>query len=346
MKKKVGSLIINPSALKSIYQSLSSGLAALEPPIWAGLIANYLRNKHYRTAIIDCEGELLTDKDLISRIKQYDFKLIVVVVYGQQPSASTQNMSGASRVCTLIKQIFPYCKIAIIGGHVSALPEKTLEEEDIDFVCIGEGPLTVEGLLLANWNDFTQMKKIPGLLFMYEGQKVKTPPASLIRDLDRNLPGVAYDLLPMKNYRAHNWHCFDDINNRSPYVSLYTSLGCPFKCAFCCINAPFGGSFFRHWSVEFILKQFKYFSEQGIRNVKIADEMFVLKEQHFLSVCKQLAAFGYDFNIWAYARVDTIRFDHLETMRKAGIKWICLGIESKSTYVRDGVAKGDFKKMK
>ena len=35
-------------------------------------------------------------------------------------------------------------------------------------------------------------------------------------DLDGEMPGVAWDLLPMKQYRAHNWHCFEHITERSP----------------------------------------------------------------------------------------------------------------------------------
>ena len=36
-----------------------------------------------------------------------------------------------------------------------------------------------------------------------------------------------------------------------------------------------------------------------------------------------------DLRIWAYSRVDTIRKPEiLKLIRKAGIKWLCLGIES------------------
>ena len=38
-------------------------------------------------------------------------------------------------------------KSVIIGTHASALPKRTLEEEPYTYVCQGEGPLTVEGLL-------------------------------------------------------------------------------------------------------------------------------------------------------------------------------------------------------
>jgi radical SAM superfamily enzyme YgiQ (UPF0313 family) len=49
--------------------------------------------------------------------------------------------------------------------------------------------------------------------------------------------------------------------------------------------------------------------------------------------------FADELNIWAYARVDTVKRDTLALMRRAGIRWICLGIESGSAYVRDGANK-------
>jgi radical SAM superfamily enzyme YgiQ (UPF0313 family) len=47
-------------------------------------------------------------------------------------------------------------------------------------------------------------------------------------------------------------------------------------------------------------------------------------------------------NIWAYARVDTVKDRHLEALKNAGVTWLALGIESASKHVRDGVEKGRF----
>ena len=47
-------------------------------------------------------------------------------------------------------------------------------------------------------------------------------------------------------------------------------------------------------------------------------------------------------NIWAYARVDTIKDRYLEKLKQAGFNWLALGIESGSKFVRDGVEKGRF----
>mgnify|MGYP003676425517 FL=1 len=84
----------------------------------------------------------------------------------------------------------------------------------------------------------------------------------------------------------------------------------------------------------------------GIRNIKIADEMFVLNQDHFMKLCNLIIERGYDFNFWAYARVDTVKEEYLETLKKAGVNWLALGIESGNTEVRKDVTKGKFTDVK
>ena len=74
---------------------------------------------------------------------------------------------------------------------------------------------------------------------------------------------------------------------------------------------------FRWWSPEFIIKQFDYFAEQGVKNVKIADELFVLNPNHFMKICDLIIERNYNFNIWAYSRIDTCTPQYLEKLKKA-----------------------------
>jgi radical SAM superfamily enzyme YgiQ (UPF0313 family) len=171
------------------------------------------------------------------------------------------------------------------------------------------------------------------------------PAPALIEDLDRSMRGAAWDLLPMNRYRAHNWHAFDWIYDRQPYASIHTTLGCPYKCSFCCINAPFGGSSYRRWSPPIVGEELQILTDEyNVRNVKFVDEMFVLNKAHVLGVCDEIDRLGLGdwLNIWAYARVDTVKDEYLERMRRAGFRWLALGIESASKHVRDGVEKGRF----
>ena len=80
-----------------------------------------------------------------------------------------------------------------------------------------------------------------------------------------------------------------------------------------------------------------------IKNIKIIDELFVLDEKHYMTIVdlliKRLINKGNPLNFWAYARVDSVNFNNLPKMKKAGIHWLSLGIESGSEIVRDGVNK-------
>lgn len=338
-------LIINPNSVNLGYQNLGRHLSAIEPPIWAAMLANYLRRQNYEVAILDAEAEGLSIEEAARRSADCQPRLFVITVYGHHPSASTENMVGAGLLARALKTAGPTSKIVLVGGHVSALPVKTLAEEAVDFVCQGEGPYTLNGLLSVNLNDGGELSKVPGLWYRREGLPVYTFPAPLIprEHLAADLPGMAFDLLPMDKYRAHNWHCFGSINQRQPYASLYTSLGCPFGCHFCCINALYGRPSYRCWDPDFMLDQFDLLANRyNVRNIKIADEMFVLNEHHFLRLCQLLAERDYDFNIWAYTRVDTVKSGYLKALKAAGINWLSLGIESGSGLVRDGVRKGGF----
>lgn len=343
-KKDIDILLVNPGSPAAVYQELSGQLSAYEPPSLAALFATYIRIKGGTVDIVDAPVNHLSPEMAAKHIyDNFNAKLIVMVVYGFQPSASSQNMTAASETCTALKKLNPNCKILMTGTHPAALPARTLKEEDVDFVCSQEGPQTIWGtfeLLKAGSDDFST---VPSLWYKRGGITLSTPQGPLLDDIDAEMPGGAWDLLPMEKYRAHNWHCFDHINDRQPYVSIHTSLGCPYKCTFCCINAPFGKATYRMWSPDTVIKEIdELVNKYGVKNIKFVDEMFVFNKQHVMGICDRIIERGYDLNIWAYARVDTVKDEYLEKFRKAGIRWLALGIESGSKHVRDGVEKGRF----
>jgi radical SAM superfamily enzyme YgiQ (UPF0313 family) len=76
-----------------------------------------------------------------------------------------------------------------------------------------------------------------------------------------------------------------------------------------------------------------------VKNIRFDDELFILSPKRVETFCDRLIERGYDLNIWVYGRVDTIRVSLLKKMKKAGINWICLGIESGNSAVRSDVNK-------
>ena len=346
MSEKIDVLLINPGNSKSIFQGLAQEFTSIEPPVFCGLFASYLRRKGLSVSIFDMVLYGTSPKktaEVVSDTMNPD--LIVIVVYGAQPSASTQNMTVAEELVLYLKFADPNIPIMMTGTHPAALPRLTMEEcPDLDFVCDLEGPVTIYKTHEALKYGQTDFSEIPSLWWRERlTNKIIQPKKqeALLYDLDQEMPGIAWDLMkPPRMYKSHNWHSFAHIKERSPYAAIHTSLGCPYSCSFCCINAPFGKPAYRMWSPEVVVEELTTLVEQhDVFNVKFVDEMFVLNPRHVLDLCRGIKEAKLKLNIWAYARVDTVQDKFLEALKEAGVNWLCLGIESASQYVRDGAEK-------
>ncbi len=345
MEQRLDILFVNVGGTKKrVYQELNKDYSAIEPPFWAALTAAFIRKKGFDVGILDANAENLTPEETAEEIKKRNPKLVDIVVYGQHPSASTQLMTGVGELCKKIKSIDSQRRTILTGLHPCALPERTLREEACDFVCEGEGFYTLLGLIQGR-----QLQEIPGLWYREDNKINHTFRAPNIKNLTEELDEVAWDLLPMDKYKAHNWQCLDNLENRKFYASLSTSLGCPFNCTFCSIKATFGGErLVRYWDTDWVIKQIDILVKKyNVKIIKIIDELFVFNPEHFLAIADKLIERNYDLNIWAYARVDVTKklgIEMLKKLRKAGFKWLCFGFEAASEVVLEDVSKGHFTK--
>jgi anaerobic magnesium-protoporphyrin IX monomethyl ester cyclase len=352
--RKQDLLIIAPSCA-DLYQDLKNDFSAKETNIWAGLLANAVRAKGLGVSIYDMEVEKCSPEQFLKDVESYDVKFILFVVTGQNPNASTAAMSGAVSAASHLSGVDP--KIGFVGPHVNALPLETLERHDfIDVAFTNEGVYSLLNLLATDLSD-EGLKSVNGIAYRNSAGDILINQAERIVPqelLEADLPGIAYDLMPsLDNYRTSSWHANYIDEDRSPFASIYTSLGCIFKCEFCMINIinrdnndPFAVSSdfnkFRYWDPEFTIKQLDYLAEQGVKQLKIADEMWVLKPKHFEVLSDLIIERGYDFNIWAYTRVDTVKPKYLEKLKKAGVNWLALGIEAGNPNIRREITKGKF----
>jgi radical SAM superfamily enzyme YgiQ (UPF0313 family) len=296
------------------------------------LIAGFIRKKGYLVKIIDAEAENLSPEETAQKIADLNPLLAGIIVLGSNPSAaSTPKMTAAGETIRALKKIAPQIKTLLGGLHPSALPKRTLSDEEVDFVCQGEGFLTILQLLeLLQSEKEPRDFKINGLWYRKNGKIISNPPAEPIKNLDE-LPFAAWDLLPMDIYRAHNWHCFANLNERDHYAVIYTSLGCPFNCNYCNIHALYGKPGIRFRSPEKVIEEIDLLvNTYKVKNLKIIDELFVLNNARVRKICDLLIKRGYSLNIWAYARVDTVNESLMKTMKQAGINWLAFGIESAS----------------
>lgn len=319
VRPKVDVVLVNPFARTAIDQSLGTPLTAVENPVWAGLLAGFVRAQGQSVEVVDAEAEQLAPGQTAERVAEINPTLVVIVVSGPQPWVSTEHMTGAGLACTAIRARFPEARILMLGGPVAALPERTLAEQDCDFVAYDEGFHAIVDLVAAIQRGDADWSAVRGLAYRVGGEMCRTAAAPLVGDLDHAVPDAAWDLLPMRAYRTHHWHSFGDLP-RQPYAAVYTALTS------------------RSWSPAHVVGQVdRLVNEYGVRNIRFADEVFALNARHVSAICDQLAERRYGLNILAYARVDTVDERLLDAMKRAGVNWLALRIEAASDRVRGDV---------
>jgi radical SAM superfamily enzyme YgiQ (UPF0313 family) len=353
---KVVTFVI-PSSAAQAYQGLADKYSAIEPPTWALLLANAVRVEGYDPCILDFDADPSHDYEHAAHcIAETDTDIAVFVLYGQNPNSGTTMMIGATKLAQQLKLSRPSIKIVFIGSHASALPFEVIGLSYVDFVFINEGVYGLLDLLQTNYVD--ELDKVRGLVYKKHGFAATGAPGEIVKteDMDRVMPGYAWDLVELNKYRAHYWHTNFLDEGRTPFAAISTSLGCSFGCNFCMINIVNRTSYtqgtvssdsrgMRFWSPELMLKEFEYLYERGVRTVRLTDEMFFLNKKYYIPILEGIKQRGMEFNFWAYARVDSVRKDQLQLFKDAGVNWLALGIEAGNPQVRLEIDKGKFKQV-
>ena len=125
--------------------------------------------------------------------------------------------------------------------------------------------------------------KLTGLHPMATGEATyQIPPPSELVKIKR----ARWELLDMSQYRAHNWHCLQDLDNRYNYASLYTSFGCPYDCNFCNIHTIYRNRSVYYRNPNDVIDEIRLLAnEYGVKNLKICDELFTLNKEHVTAIC-------------------------------------------------------------
>lgn len=359
-------LFINPDSSAKAYQGLANVFSAIEPPTWSLLLAESCRAKGYGVAILDCDAERLAVDIAAKRVFAANPRLALFVVYGQNPNSGTTSMIGALSLAAEIKRVDPTRLVGFVGSHTSALPREVLTYGCVDIVLLNEGVYALHNLLSGNLSsDLASIKGIGFKKPLPDGSFVPhlNPPQTVVPQaaMDQDLPGYAWDLLPFRNkpldlYRAHFWHAEFSHEKRTPFAAIYTSLGCSFACNFCMINivnrvsnddgvSAADSKGMRFWSPEWVAREMKKLADLGVKTLRISDEMFFLNRRYYKPILQNIVDESFDFNMWTYSRIDTVRKDALELFKRSGVNWLALGVEAGNQVVRQEVSKGSFQEV-
>jgi len=342
-------VLVRPNDKKAIYSGIPNSSTASDPPYYMALMGGYLNQAGISVRLLDAENDDLSPSEAAKNILDMEPRLIGIIPLGSNLTASTWKMNGASILASEIKKqqkqkkIQDSFRVFIWGYHVSALPERTLEEEDVDFVITGEGFDTIISLLNdLKTNNSTSVIELDGLWYRENGTIKGNYNPSLIKDLNA-LPVNGWDLLSNYNYRNHMHFAFEDLSKRNKYGAILTSMGCPYNCSYCAIHYFHGERKIRYKSGERVADEAEYLvKKHDVYYLRIMDECFTTNLNHVTEVCHSIINRKLNVSIWAYARIDHINKKILEMMYEAGVRWLGIGIETGSQVIRENVYKGQY----
>lgn len=140
-----------------------------------------------------------------------------------------------------------------------------------------------------------------------------------------DFPPARQDLLPTKYYSLP----FIGKN----YTFVVISRGCPYKCIYCRQNVMFE-NIVRYRNVDSVIEEIKRYN---LKNIAIHSDTATLRKDWMYEFCGKLPP----GTRWiTNSRVDTIDYELLCAMKKAGCWMVCYGIESGDNKVLEMNKKG------
>ncbi len=230
-----------------------------------------------------------------------------------------------------IKREIPGTVVALMGDHVTALPEETMLNCACDYVITG-GDFD---FLLASIAEriASGVELEPGVWHRVNGEILNTGPFRLDHDLN-SLPHIDRDLTCWRLYG-------EPLYKREPFTYTMAGRDCPWaKCTFCSWTTLFPR--FRTRLPENLLDEIGMLIERyGVR--EIFDDTGTLPSGAWLErFCTGMIERGYHrkVRISCNMRFDYLTQERAALMRKAGFRLMKLGLESANQTTLDRLHKG------
>jgi len=234
-------------------------------------ISAVLKSDKHELRIHDCGSDHQDLKTLKRTITDWqpDFIGISIIV---------TEVDETRRVMGIIRKIMPVVPVIFGGPWPSANFTEAIREFGADFVVIGEGELVFKQLIDAV-NNGLSTESIAGTASLINGEIKVTQGAYLTEDELNKLPLPAWDLLDHELYAK--MRSMPGVGRR-PYMSIVTSRGCPYHCAYCHNTM---GKVFRKRSAESVLEEMETLRFQyGFKHFEILDDCFNLDRKRMLAI--------------------------------------------------------------
>ncbi len=327
------------NVLLIVPRSLSPKQTYREYPLGAGLIATSLRRAGCNATVYDQSAEGPDDEPLWARLAEFQPDVVGF-------SVVTPSYPVAQQQIQRLRRERPDLPIVAGGIHASLFPDDFLAD-GADAAVVGDGcePMTV---LVDRIRRGLPWDTVPGLVGRASGNRAGRPRSGSGSPLFRNaparcLPGADPGIIDRDVYNLPLYS----------HHSMLASLGCPYRCTFCC---NFTGRLLQQGvtirSCDRLCEEIDYLvTRYGAEQIFFVDDIFLVQRANVLEFCRTLAGrrgtsgthscvAGRGLQWIAQMRADALDDEVAAEMAAAGCRRIYFGVESGSEAVLRRVHKG------
>jgi len=325
MTTPLKTLFLNPPSFEKFDGGASSRWPATREiesywyPVWLTYPAGMLEGSR----LLDAPPHHIKWAEVVTILKDYEFLVLFT---------STMGWVGDQKMAEVIKQTYPAIKIAFVGPPVTTSPDRALNEcPAIDFICRREFDFTVV--------EFANGKPLNEIL----GVSYKDANGVIQHNPDR--PQVTPEQLDEMPWATEIYARDLDVTKYNvpfllhPFVSLYSTRGCPAQCTFCLWPQTLSGHAWRKRSTDDVAAEMAN-AKKLFPNVKeffFDDDTFNIQKARTIELCEKLKPLGLT---WSCTSRVTTDFDTLKAMKEAGCRLLIVGFESGDPQILKNIKKG------
>jgi anaerobic magnesium-protoporphyrin IX monomethyl ester cyclase len=324
--------VLNPPFHKKFSRSqrspavIKSGV--MYYPIWLAYATGVLEKAGFNVRLVDAPARGFDLTDVLQQIDEFKPRLVVL-------DTSTPSIENDLQVAESIHAKIPNAYIALVGPHVTALPDEVLSSSSaVAMVARGEYDYTLR-YLAECLEDNCDLSSVEGISYRAnDGSIVHNPQRPFIKDLDE-IPFVS------EVYKKHLIieDYFYSIT-RYPEVAIITGRGCPYECSYCLWPQTLTGHGYRKRSTVNVADEFEYISRElpQVKEIFIEDDTLTVDQRRSIAFAEELIRRGNKIPFTANSRAD-ISYDTLNCLKNAGLRLVCVGFESGDQQVLDNINK-------
>ncbi len=325
MPSAMKTLLMNPPSFANFDGGASSRwpvtreIASFWYPVWLTYPTGMLEGSR----LLDCGPNKITPADALRIANDYEF----IVIF-----TSTVGFENDCKLAREIKAQKRDTKICFVGPTVQTQPFQSLMAcEEIDFVVKGEFDHAVV--------EFAQGKplgEIAGICYRHDGRVLDTPSRAQLHTEELDALPFATEVYKQQGFKIEKYNVPFLLH---PYVSFYTTRGCPALCTFCVWPQTLSGHAWRVRSTDNVVAEIK----SAMKNHPTAkefffdDDTFNIRKDRAIELSKKFKPLGVRYSCNARVHSD---YETLKAMADGGARLFIVGLESGEDRILKNIKKG------